>query len=217
MDSMLQDIRYGTRLLIRNRGFSITAMLTLALVIGANVAILSVINSVLLRPLPFEGAERLVRIFNSYPNAGVERASNSAPDFFDRREGVPAFEEVASFRTRGRTIGVEGAPRRARGMQVTPSFFPLLRAEARLGRCFSEDEGEIGNHNRVILGHSLWQELYAGAPEAVGSDLRVNGVMHRVVGVMPQKFFFINPDIELWTPQAFPASSGRPTTTTAGT
>lgn len=128
MDSFRQDLKYAIRALSRDKGYAITAILTLGLVIGANVAIFSVISSVLLQPLPHPEAERLVTIFNSYPKAGVERASNGAADFIDRR-GIEALEDVANYRGTSRSLGVDGVPRRIRGMQVTPSFFPLLRAE----------------------------------------------------------------------------------------
>lgn len=118
MDNLRQDLKYAVRALIRDKGYALTAILTLGLVIGANVAIFSVISSVLLRPLPFPDADRLVRVFNSYPNAGVERASNSAPDYFDRRQ-LETLEDVASYRGSGYSLGIDGVPRRVRGMQVT--------------------------------------------------------------------------------------------------
>jgi predicted permease len=202
MDNIRQDLKYAVRALIKDKGYTLTAILTLGLVIGANVAIFSVISSVLLQPLPFPDADRLVRIFNSYPNAGVERASNSAPDYFDRRQ-LDALEDVANYRGSGYSLGIDGVPRRVRGMQVTPSFFPLLRAEATLGRCFLEEESEVGNHRRVILSHSLWLELFSGDHEAIGAELHINGASHTVVGVMPASFFFLDPDVRLWTPQSF--------------
>ncbi|MCU0291050.1 MAG: ABC transporter permease [Thermoanaerobaculaceae bacterium] len=203
MGSLRQDLTYATRLLVRDRGFSITAILTLALVIGANVAIFSVINSVLLQPLPFERAGDLLEVFNSYPNAGVDRASTSAPDFFDRRKGVAAFEEVASYRERDLTLGTRETPRRVHAMQVTPSFFPLLRATPRLGRGFTETEGEVGNDRRVILSHALWAEAYGRDSGVAGREVSIDGVPHLVVGVMPADFFFRDPRVQLWIPQAF--------------
>lgn len=203
MGTFLFDLRQARRLLIRDRGYSIAAAVTLAVVIAANVAVFSVLNSVVLRPLPFDRAEDLVWVFNSYPKAGVERASNSAPDFFDRRQGVPAFEEVAALRDRDYTLGAGTAPIRVAGLQVTPSFFPLLRADAWLGRTFTEEEGEVGNDRRVVLSHSLWMELFGGDRGAVGRELRLDGVAHQVVGVMPADFRFIDPGLRLWTPQAF--------------
>src|SRR5512145_1320682 len=112
MDRLLQDIRFGVRLLVRDRAFSLTAVLTLAVCIGANASIFAVINSVLLQPLPVPEPGRLVLMHNSYPRAGVERASNGVPDYYDRLRELEAFEEQALYNTRGLTIGIEGDPQR---------------------------------------------------------------------------------------------------------
>lgn len=209
MGTFLFDLRQARRLLVRDRGYSIAAVVTLAVVIAANVAVFTVLNSVVLRPLPFDRAEDLVWIFNSYPKAGVERASNSAPDFFDRRQGVPALEDVAALQDRDYTLGAGTATIRVAGLRVTPSFFPLLRADALLGRTFSEEEGDVGNDRRVILSHALWREVFGGDPGVVGRELRLDGVSHQVVGVMPASFRFIDPGPRLWTPQAYSAEQRR--------
>src|SRR5918999_3250586 len=112
MSHLLQDIKFGLRLLWKQKGFALTTILTLAACIGANATIFSIVNAVLLRPLPFPQAERLVTINNSYPGAGVERASNGVPDYFDRKRDVEAFEEIAMYRERGLTIGQDGRPER---------------------------------------------------------------------------------------------------------
>ncbi|MCP4895671.1 MAG: FtsX-like permease family protein, partial [bacterium] len=203
MDPIRQDLKYAVRALKKDRGFTITAVLTLALVLAANVAIFSVVNSVLLQPLPHPESDRLVRLFNSYPNSGAERSSNGAPDFFDRRQNVEAFEEVASYRGRGYALEIDGVPHRVRALQVTPSFFPVLRAQPRLGRGFTEAEGEVGNDRRAILSHALAQQLFGDESQAIGQALPLNGVTHQVVGVMAPDFVYLNPRIQLWTPQSF--------------
>ena len=204
MDTLFSDLKFGFKLLVKEKAFALTAILTLALAIGANTAMFSVVDSVLLEPLPFEEPNRLVRIFNSYPNAGAARASNGVPDYFDRRAGVEAFEESALYRTGNRTLGGEsGAPRRVQGMTVTPSFFRVLRVSAQHGRTFTDQEGELGEEKVVVLGHALHQQLFAGDPSVVGKDLRIDGESHRVVGVMDADFLFVNPEVRLWMPAAF--------------
>jgi len=119
MDTLLRDVRFGLKLLWKEKAFSVTVLLTLAVCIGANATIFSVINTVLLKPLPYDEPDRLVTAFNSYPGAGVERASNGGPDFFFRREEVPAFEEVANYQGFGNTVGEAGSTERARSLLVS--------------------------------------------------------------------------------------------------
>src|SRR3954471_8618130 len=123
MNDIVQDIRYGMRLLVKDRGFTIAALPTLALCIGANPAIFSIVNSVLLKPLPFAQSERLVIINNSYPNAGSERSSNGIPDYYDRLAGTTVFDELALYEETGLTVGESGKPERVQALAVTPSFF----------------------------------------------------------------------------------------------
>jgi predicted permease len=207
MDRLLQDVRFAVRLLWKDRGFTLTTLATLALCVGANTAIFAVINAVLLKPLPYPAPERLVTIFNSYPAAGAARSSNGVPDYYDRLSQAPAFEEIAMYRTTGITIGGQGeAVERLTSMAVTPSFFRVLGAEAHRGRLFTEQEAEVGQNLKLILSYGLWQQLYGGRDDAVGRDLRVNGVLHSIVGVMPRHFRFLNPEVQLWTAVAFSAA-----------
>jgi putative ABC transport system permease protein len=198
-----QDARFALKLLARQRGFTAAALLTLALCIGANTAIFSVLNSVILRPLPFEGADRLVRIYNSYPRAGVERGGASVPDYYDRLEHVPALDAVAMIQPRGVAIGEEGRSERAVAAAVTPSFFAMLGIPAAMGRTFIDAEGEPGNERHAVLSHGLWQEHYGGRPDVVGSTIRISDVVHTIVGVMPATFVFERRDVRLWVPLAF--------------
>ena len=203
MAQILQDLRFAARVLFKQKGFAVTAVLTLAACIGANATIFSVVNAVLLRALPFPEAERLVTIMNSYPKAGVERASNGVPDYFDRRRETDVFEEQALYRQRGQTIGTENQPERVQGFQVTPSIFRVLRAEAHRGRLLTDTDGEEGQERKVVLSYSLWQRLFGGRDDAIGKDLRVNGVPHAIVGVLPEDFLFLNREAEIWIPVAF--------------
>lgn len=205
MDELLRDLRFAARQLFKNKGFTVTVILTLALCIGANTTIFSVVNSVILRPLPFSEPDRLVRMWNSYPNAGAVRGSNSAPDYYDRRALTDVFEEVATYRGSGMSLDLGGTPQRVRAMRVTPSFFPLLRQGAALGRTFTEEEGELDNDQVVVLSSGLWDELYAGDRTVIGHELRLSGEVYTIVGVMPEAFAFLDDDVRLWVPDAFTA------------
>ena len=163
MDRLYQDLRFSLRLLRKDLAFAVTAILTLSLCIGANAAIFAVVNSVLLKPLPVPEPDRLVLMHNSYPRAGVVRASNGVPDYYDRLRETDVFEEQALYNTRGVTIGIDGDPQRVTGLIARPSLLRMLRATASRGRLFREDEGEQGSDRKVVLTHALWQQLYGGA------------------------------------------------------
>lgn len=206
MERVLQDLRFGARLLWRDRGFTLTALLTLAVCIGANAAIFAVVHSVLLKPLPVPEADRLVLLYNSYPRAGVERASSGVPDYYDRLRDTDVFEELALFQQRGFTLGGDGAePRRITGSAVRPSLLRMLRVQPLHGRIFTEDEGEPGQERKAILSYTLWQEQFGGRPEALSGSLRINGVPHTIVGILPPDFQFLNPEVRAWVPLAFTA------------
>jgi predicted permease len=206
MERFVQDARYALRVLLKDRAFTLTALLTLTLCIGANAAIFAVVNSVVLRPLPVPGADRLVFVYNSYPKAGVERASTGAPDYYDRLRETDVFEELALYQERGVTVGATDVTvERLSGMAARPSLFRMLRATPERGRAFTEEEAEPGTDGKVILSHALWQRLFAGRDSAVGQDLRINGVPHQIVGVMPADFHFMSADVELWIPLSFTA------------
>ena len=206
MDRLLQDVRFGLRILWKDRGFAVTTVATLALCLAANTSIFAVINAVLLKPLPFPEPERLVVLFNSYPGAGAVRASNGVPDYYDRLAQMPALEDIAMYRSAGVAIGGQGGDvERVSSMQVTPSFFQVLRQQPHRGRVFTEREAEVGETRKVILSYAAWQRLSGGLDEAIGRDLRINGNSYSIVGVLPAEFRFIDPDVQLWTPVAFTA------------
>jgi hypothetical protein len=171
-----QDTRFAVRLLAKDRSFTITALLTLALCIGVMTGVFSVVSSVLLRPLPFDGADRLVRIYNSYPRANVERGGASAPDYFDRREQVPALQEVAMLQSRGVTVGEAGRPERVMALAASPSFFRMLGVRPIVGRTFSDGEAEPGNDRVALLGWGTWQEQFGGAADVAGRTIRCGSI-----------------------------------------
>ncbi len=184
---------------------------TLAVCVGANTAIFSVVHTVMLDPLPFPQSDRLVRVFNSYPNAGAERASNSAPDYFYRRERIKAFAEVAAYQNWGHTVGEPGSPEQVLSMRVTPSFFPMLGVRPLLGRNFAEQEMDIGNEQVAILDYGFWRERYGGDPTVLGQSLRINGVPYTIVGVLPAGFTFLGQrDSRFYVPIPFPPQQRTP-------
>jgi predicted permease len=203
MRSLWRDIRFGALVLAKSPAFTLVALVTLALAIGANTAIFSVIDAVLLKPLPYPQPDRLVALNNAYPGVGIERASNGIPDYLDRRGLTDAFDSVALIGFESANIGAEGSPERVPALRVTPSMLQVVRTEPARGRGFTEEEATLGNETVAILSHPLWQRLYGGDPGVLGEEIRINGKPHRVVGVMPRAFQLINPDVQLFVPFAF--------------
>ena len=203
MATFFQDLKFGLRLLARDRSFTITAVLTLAVCIGANAAMFSVVRSVLLKPLPFPGSERVVLLYNSYPNAGAPRVGAAVPDFYDRIEGVKAMSEQALFRREGMTFGDAGGVERLTTIRVTPSFFKVAPISAVRGRLFEAADGEVGKNQKVLLSYAFWLRRMGGRDDAIGKSLRLNGQPYEVVGVLPASFSFLQNDIDLFTPAAF--------------
>ena len=164
---MFSDIRVGLRLLWRDKAFTLTAALTLALCIGANTALFSVVHNVLLRPLPVPESERIVQMGNAYPGAGAGAAAGTnsgVPDYYDRLRETDVFEEQALFNGANQSIDQNGTPVRIRVTRATPSFFRLLRVSPAIGRTFVEAEGEVGNDKKVVLSYALWQSQFGGDP-----------------------------------------------------
>ncbi len=201
---MLQDFRFGLKLLWKEKAFTITALLTLALCIGANTAIFTVLKAVVLEPLPFAEPDRLVSMFNIYPGVQVtDHGSNSVPDYFDRRQLTEIFDSVAETKNSGFDLGAEGSPVHLDGQSVTPSFFRVLRVSPALGRAFTEDEAVFRKDQFAILSYGLWKEKFGGDSHIVGRDIRLSGLPYRVVGVMPQGFESPGSEAKLWVPLTF--------------
>ncbi len=199
---MLQDLRFALRLLVRDRTFTITALLTLAVCVGANTAMLSVIRSVLLKPLPFHDAARIVLLYNSYPNAGVPRVGSAVPDYFDRLTAVPALDQQALFRNEGMTLGDESGAERLTSLRATPSLFRLVGAQPVEGRVFSDAEGEPGKDRVVLLSYGFWQRKFGRGP-VLDKRIRLNGAEYQVVGVLGRGFTFLQNDIDVYVPASF--------------
>ncbi|HKW99031.1 MAG TPA: ABC transporter permease [Bryobacteraceae bacterium] len=183
MDGLLQDLRYGLRSLILAPGFTAVAVVTLALGIGANSAIFSVINGVLLKPLPYRQPERLVRVFTSFP-AYPEFPVNQA-DFRDYRNQNRVFDRMALYVREDLQFAANERPERLNGMRVTPGFFELLGFRPMLGRTFLPSEELPGNEGEVILGNGMWKSRFSGDRGVIGRTVRLSGRAFTIVGVMP--------------------------------
>lgn len=199
----MNDLKFAIRQLVRNPGFAAIAILTLALGIGVNCAIFSVVRAVLLKPLPYPEPERLVFAWNKYANNEMPKCSVAIPDYLDRRADAPAFAESALFAGASFSATEGGTPERLRGLRVTPSFFPLYGIAPLLGQTFTEAEAEPGNDHFVVLSHGLWKAKFGGDPAIVGRDIRLNAETYQVKGVMPQTFLSPGRDPALWVPFAF--------------
>jgi predicted permease len=205
---VLRDISFGLKVLWKDRGYAATAILTLTVCIGINTAIFTIVNSVLLKPLPVPDSARILLMANQYPNAGVGATvftNSGVPDYYDRLREMTVYEEQAMYNGTNLAIDIDGSPELIRGMAATPSLFRLLRVPPAHGRAFDDSEGEIGNERRVILSDGLWRQLYAGKPEAIGQEIRLGGRPFTIVGVMPGGFEFADPEARFWIPLAFTA------------
>ena len=204
MQNFIQDFRYAIRMLLRNPGFTLVAVLTLALGIGANTAIFSVVNTVLLKPLPYPNPGSLVKIWTHFTSIGLPNDQNwfSAPEFRDVRQQNRSFSDLSVISPGTYNLGVSGNPRSLNGATVSPSFFTLLGVNPHLGRAFSPDEGVQGHDRVVVLGYGLWQRVFGADPQIVGKDVAIDGRTCKVIGVMPQGFDYPSPS-DLWTPQVF--------------
>ena len=199
----MQDLRYALRTLLKQPVFSLVAVLTLTLGIGANTAIFSLLYQTLLRPLPYPDADRLVFVWNSYKGINLDQASVSIPDYIDRKTQAPAIEDATLFTGRTANLNEGGNPEQLRALAVTPSFFSTLQRQPFLGRGFTDDEARADADKFAVLTYGLWSSHYGADASIVGRDIRVNGVAHRVVGVLPADVDLPNRDIALLLPFAF--------------
>ena len=201
-DKLRQDLRYGLRSFLKTPGFTAIALLTIALSIGANSAVFSVVNAVLLRPLPFAEPDRLVWVWGSWPR-GTE-ASVSAPDLLDYRADNKSFEHLAAFSTIPAPINLTGSgrPEQLYCVFATADFFDTLGVKPLVGRTFLPGEDQAGSEQVAVVSHGLWQRRFGSDPNLIGRTLTLNDKVYTVVGVMPQSFRFPQ-KAELWLPIPF--------------
>ena len=199
--SILRDLRYALRTLGRNPGFACVSVLALALGIGANSAIFTVVNSVLLQPLHYQKPEQLVVVRERNLKAGFPQFSVSPGNYVGYRDQNHSFSGIAAVGSGGFNLAGGGEPERLRGSRVSLDFFDVLGVQPALGRKFTTQEGQVGSNHVVILSHGLWQRRFAGSPAALGQTMKLNDELYTVVGVMPRDFQF-PARAEIWTPLA---------------
>jgi len=204
MQTMLQDLRYGVRMLLKKPGFTLIAIITLSLGIGANAAIFSVVNGVLLRPLPYKEPERLVVIRDTKLPQFPEFAVASG-NFLDWVKQNTVFERLIAMRPATLNLADPGNPELLRGLSVTSGFCEMLGVQPQLGRDFLSEEAQPGRNNVVLLSHALWQRRFGGDPKILNRTLPLDGQSYTVIGVMPEDFHFIHRESEIWTLIAFTA------------
>ncbi len=218
METLLQDLKYGIRMLVKNPGFTAIAVIALALGIGPTTAIFSVVNAVLLKPLPFVEPSQLLMVYETNLQRGFNRGTMSYPNFADMRDQNQVFEKMSSYHSGDFILTGRGEPLRLQGAVVNADLFPLLGVKASLGRTFLPDEDKPGSVRVVVLSNRLWRNHFNSDPGVVGNSLVLDGKNFTVVGVMPEGFQFPvqNEPVELWSTIAGEASGEDPMTSHRG-
>jgi putative ABC transport system permease protein len=199
MQTLLADLRYGFRLLRQSPGFTTIAILALALGIGANTAIFSTLDAVLLRPLPYADPDRVVMVWEDASSIGFAHNTPAPANYFDWREQNHVFTDIAATRTRTRAITGDGSAEQVLGYQTTANFFALLGVAPVIGRTFTEAEDRDGERV-VVIGYGLWQRRYAGTSDITSRTILLDGETYRVIGVMPRDFVFRDTRRVFWIP-----------------
>ena len=205
MEVLWQDLRFAWRTLRRSPGFTVIAVLTLAIGIGANAAIFSVINTVILRPLPFPDSQRIDWVWETDQNRGVRRGTASQAEFLDWRERNHSFEELAAWRELFFTVTGNGEPEQNWGAQVSGNFFRLFRVKPVLGRDFLAEEEHPGHEQVVMLSYALWQRRYGGDPSILESSITIDDKPYTIIGILPREFslFGTSRQFDVWVPFGF--------------
>lgn len=211
METLWKDVRYAVRTLLRNPGFTAVVVVVLALGIGANTTIFTVVDGVLIRPLLYKDPDRLMAVWSTNPSHGINQVPVSPPDFREWRDHNHAFEGMGAYYFASFNLFGKDQPERVEGAIVSADFVPILGLQPMLGRSFTSQEEQFGNHRVVLLTYGFWQRRFASDPSLLGQALKLNGENYTVVGILPQEFQFPNGQIELCTPMAFEANDERNT------
>jgi predicted permease len=198
----IRQSRYALRLFRKTPGFTITALLTLAVCLGANLTLFAVIDSILLRPLPFPKSDRLVTVFNTYPQAGVDRDGSSLTNYYERRGHIPAFASIAIYRYGTGIVGESGSTEREQITHVSPDFFTTLGIGPMVGRSFKEEETSFETGNVVVITDGFWRHNLNADAHIIGKQIRVDGNPTTVVGILPPDFRFLSSKARLYFPLA---------------
>ena len=198
----MNDLKFALRQLRKSPAVTVTALATVAMCLGANLAIFAVVNSILLRPLPFPESDRLVTIFNTYPKAGVENDGSSLTNYYERRGNISAFSSLSIFRDGNEVVGETGSTQQEETMRVSPEFFTTLGVGPVIGRSFNESETitPVENHGVIVLTDAYWRERLNSDPKILGREIRVNGVPRKILGVLPPGFRFLSSEARLFLP-----------------
>jgi predicted permease len=200
MDDLLQDLRYAARQLAHRPGFAAVLVLTLALGIGANTAVFSVVDGVLLRPLPYPEPDRLTVVWTQFPPQHLMEFPASWPEYTDYRTQSRSFSELAAWMRAQRTVTGGDDPERLDVVLASWELFPVLGVQPALGRAYGEKEDVAGNANFVVLSHGLWERRYGSDPSIIGRTIEMDGQSREVLGVMPRGFAFPDADVQAWLP-----------------
>jgi len=203
MNTLLQDLRYAVRVLFKSKALTAVALLTLALGIGVNSAIFSVVNAIVLRPLPYPQSQDLMVIWGNLHKPGLEEIEISALELRDFQQQCQAFDQIAAYSTDGFNLTGIDQPERLRGAAISANLFPTLGVQPQLGRNIAAEEDIYGNDRAVVLSYSLWQRRFGGDPSVVSRTIQLDGRTMNVVGVMPAGFHFPDRETEVWIPLAF--------------
>ncbi len=213
VESVVQDLRYGARILRKNPGFTLAAAFTLALGIGANAAVFSLVGAVLLHPMPYRDPSQLFLLSETMPKQGNDELGVSAAEYFDYRDQNHGFSQVAAYETDGFNLTGEGPPARVNAARLSASAFPLLGVQAIAGRTFTDDEDRAGAAGVVLLSNALWKIHYRADKQIIGKVIKLDEQAYQVIGVMPASFKFpfdsnpLSESADVWVPEGF--SSGR--------
>jgi len=204
LETLIQDFRFALRMLAKSPGFTAVVALTMALGIGSNAAIFSVLEAVLLRPLPYSQPGQLMKVWTRFTGIGAPNDQNwvSAPEFRDIQQLNRSFTDLAALESGSFNLGVKGSPQRVVGAAVSPSLFAMLGAQPLIGRTFLAEEAQPGRDHEVVLSYGLWRRVFAGDANVVGRTIDIDGVPVSVVGVMPAGFAYPD-EAEVWAPLAF--------------
>jgi putative ABC transport system permease protein len=214
MESLLQDLRFGARMLVKNPGFSLIAVLTLALGIGANTALFSIVNTVLLRPLPFRQPDRLAYVWTTVPSSDAFGASYA--DFRDWREQSQMFEGMAAASIAVHNLTGGDESEQVQRWRASANMFQVLGVNPILGRSFLPEEEQWGRHRVLILGYGLWKRRFGADAQILGRQIQLDGAPFTVVGVMPSNLRLPGPPVDVWIPLAFPPGDSTPTPSNRG-
>jgi putative ABC transport system permease protein len=203
METFWQDLRFGFRQLLGKPGFTAIAILSLALGIGANTAIFSLVDAVLLRPLPFHDPDRLVMVWEDAAKIGFPRNTPAPANYADWKAQNQVFEDMAAINWRTYNLTDEGEPEKVEAQGVTANFFQLLGVKPELGRVFTQEEDKPDGNKVALVSYGLWQRRFGGDPALIGKEILLDGQKHTVIGVTPPGFQFLSKEISLWVPMAF--------------